>query len=60
MPKFHPAFRSADDPPSIAEVVGILVLVYKKKAAAAWRDGKTMTDAYSNPAIASLYCYVGY
>ena len=60
IPKLHPAFRSADDPPSIAEVLGISVSVYKEKAAAAWRDGKTVTDAYSNPAIASLYCYVGY
>jgi hypothetical protein len=60
VPKLHPAFRSADDPPSIAEVLGISVSVYKEKAAAAWRDGKTVTDAYRNPAIASLYCYVGY
>lgn len=60
IPKLHPAFRSADDPPSIAEVLGISVSVYKEKAAVAWRDGKTVTDAYSNLAIASLYCYVGY
>jgi hypothetical protein len=59
-PKLHPAFRSADDPPSIVEVLGISVSVYKEKAAAAWRDGKAQTDAHCNPAIAGLYCYAGY
>jgi hypothetical protein len=51
VPKLHPAFRSANDPPSIAEVLGISVAVYKEKAAEAWRDGKIVTDAYRNPAI---------
>jgi len=60
VPKLHPAFRLADDPPSIAEVLGISMSVYKEKPAAAWRDGMTVTDAYFNQPISSLYCYVGY
>jgi len=58
IPKTHPAFRLADDPPSIEEVLSTSFSVFKEKPAAAWRDGGA--DAFDNPAIPSLYCHVRY
>ena len=60
IPKTHPAFRLADDPPSISEVLSESVSVFKEKPPANMYGSEAVASALDNPSISDLYCNVGH
>ena len=59
IPKRHPAFRNADDPPSIAEVIGSGLCVPFTYEALRPKASREQTAKLRDPAIEALYCEFG-
>lgn len=59
IPKRHPAFRNADDPPSIAEVIDSRLCVPFTHKDLLPKDSLEQTAKLRNPAIEALYCDLG-
>ena len=60
IPKTHPAFRLADDPPAIADVLSEPISVFKEKPPANLCGSEAVAGSLDNPAISVLYCNVGH